>query len=85
MRDNVVSKVGQLIYRFSAVNQCAPTHVMLGRAQLAELTVMLESMPRREVREVANQDDTLRGMFIVRVDAEDYCSVAKMGHMGHEE
>ena len=85
MKDSVVSKVGQLIYRFSACNGCSPTHVLLGKAQIEELKFMLDDMPTQVGWKAVETNDRLRGMYIVRVESEDYCCVALLSHMGHEE
>lgn len=85
MKDNVVSKVGQLVYRFQACYGVRPTHVLLGEFQIAELKGMLRHMHGTELQETTRSAGELLGMQILCMADADYCCVGLMGHMGHEE
>lgn len=78
-KDNVVSKVGQLIYRFSAVYGQSPNVVMLGVSEILELKEMIGVKTATEVSEFWSRDQ-LRGLPIMRIPVESMCRVALLGH-----
>lgn len=77
-RDNLLSKVGQLNYRFIACNHAEPNTVLLGRLQMEEFTQLVAE--RCLYVGIASPSKLLLGLEVRMLDEPDACQVALLGH-----